>query len=115
MLRMFVGWRKLLAYTGWGKRSGDHAIGSVFRMLIPLDFFKDRKDENEIILEEVVWFFEDAWKKGQQPKIEDYLPSNPDIRCEALRELACVDLERRLKLGEERRVEGYLERFPAFA
>src|SRR6266478_933334 len=57
--------------------------------------------------------FEDAWKKGQQPQIEDYLVDvvEPD-RSELLRKLLALELEYR-RLGHETLVrEHYQQRFP---
>jgi WD40 repeat protein/tRNA A-37 threonylcarbamoyl transferase component Bud32 len=67
-------------------------------------------------LEEIVERFEAAWEQGPRPRIEDYLPLEPGrLRRNVLAELVHVDLERRLKLGEDARVERYLRRFPELA
>jgi tetratricopeptide (TPR) repeat protein/tRNA A-37 threonylcarbamoyl transferase component Bud32 len=64
-------------------------------------------------LEKVVAQFEGAWQSSNRPAIEDYLPADSALRTPALVELVRADLENRLKLGEEARVEDYLGRFPA--
>src|SRR5215475_9848702 len=58
--------------------------------------------------------FEQAWESGEPPVIDAYLPDN-GVRLRVLVELVHVDLERRLKAGENIQVEGYLERFPDLA
>jgi hypothetical protein len=69
-------------------------------------------------LERVVLRFEEAWRRGERPAIADYLPPGaqhaPSSR-ETLIELVHVDLERRLKRGEPRRVEEYLSAWPLLA
>jgi serine/threonine protein kinase/formylglycine-generating enzyme required for sulfatase activity len=59
--------------------------------------------------------FQNAWKAGERPEIEDYLPRGDPERNAALLKLVVVDLEERLKAGEEERVERYLERYPEVA
>jgi tetratricopeptide (TPR) repeat protein len=59
--------------------------------------------------------FEEAWRAGARPAIEDYLPPEPEARREALVELAHTELECRLRAGEEARVEQYLGRYPEIA
>src|SRR5579864_1853731 len=59
--------------------------------------------------------FEDAWRFGKQPAIEDYLHDAGAEQLTLLRELALVDLERRLKAGQRARVEAYLKRFAELA
>src|SRR5262245_2766656 len=56
--------------------------------------------------------FEQAWRSGPPPIIEDYLRGEGIERDSLLVELAHVDLELRLKAGESARVEAYLDRFP---
>jgi WD40 repeat protein len=63
-------------------------------------------------LEEIVDRFEDAWRQGGRPAPEDYLPPDDSLRGAILRELVHVDLECRLKAGEDARAETYLERYP---
>jgi hypothetical protein len=75
---------------------------------------RDSTDE----LERIVLRFEDAWRRGERPSIADYLPveeqgdSGPRP---TLIELVHVDLERRLKRGEPRRVEEYVSAWPMLA
>src|SRR5262245_17671790 len=58
--------------------------------------------------------FEDRWREGRRPAIDDYLPANGD-RLKVLVEMVCIDLEYRLKAGEPARVEDYLRRYPELA
>jgi eukaryotic-like serine/threonine-protein kinase len=62
--------------------------------------------------EQVVRRFEDAWRHGPRPALEDYLPADERDRRAVLVELVHTDLEYRLKDGEPARVEEYLDRFP---
>src|SRR5262249_40125589 len=59
--------------------------------------------------------FEKAWQLGRQPNINDYIPVECSQRRVALRELSRVDLEFRLKAGEDARLESYLTSFPELA
>jgi tRNA A-37 threonylcarbamoyl transferase component Bud32 len=65
-------------------------------------------------LERLADRFEDAWRQGLSPRLEDYVPPG-EARPAVLVSLAQIDLERRLKAGQPVRVESYLERFPALA
>jgi serine/threonine protein kinase/WD40 repeat protein len=57
--------------------------------------------------------FESSWQNGQPRRIEDYLDDTVgEKRTLLLRELAKIDLERRLKAGESRRWEDYVREFP---
>jgi WD40 repeat protein len=62
-------------------------------------------------LDDVIQAFEDAWRSGQRPVIEDHLGGPQSMRGELLSELAHVDLEWRLKAGESARAEEYLARY----
>jgi uncharacterized protein (TIGR03067 family) len=66
-------------------------------------------------IDRVVMAFEQAWRSGKPPAIDDYLHHAGEERPALLRELVLVDLERRLKAGETARVEAYLQRFEALA
>jgi tRNA A-37 threonylcarbamoyl transferase component Bud32 len=66
-------------------------------------------------LSEVVERFEEAWRRGKRPALEDYLPPGGSARRAALLELTHTDLEYRLKAGEVIGAEDYLERFPELA
>jgi WD40 repeat protein len=59
--------------------------------------------------------FEDAWQRGEQPNLADYLPADGPERQAALIPLVHIDLERRLKAGQAVRVEAYLWRYPELA
>jgi tetratricopeptide (TPR) repeat protein/tRNA A-37 threonylcarbamoyl transferase component Bud32 len=64
------------------------------------------------LLEEVVERFELAWRRGERPAIDDYVP---DGNLSVLVEVIHADLELRLETGETLRVETYLDRYPALA
>src|SRR5262245_17152547 len=66
-------------------------------------------------LELVLRRFEEAWKRGERPSIDDYLPREPQERLPLLAELVHLDLEYRLKAGDAMRVEAYLQRYPELA
>lgn len=57
--------------------------------------------------------FEAAWQRGESPQIENYLPSakGPE-RFDLLVELIHIDLEYRIKSGDEIEIDSYLVRFP---
>ena len=71
-----------------------------------------RGDDESARLDLALHRFDGAWQRGEQPKIEDYLESEPDGSRALLIELVHIDLERRVLAGEARRVESYLDRFP---
>ena len=60
---------------------------------------------------EIVRRFEDAWRAGQRPAIDDFLPPEDPDRHSVLVELVFVDIERRLDIEEGVRVETYLTRY----
>src|SRR5437868_13364470 len=55
--------------------------------------------EESARLADVVERFEDAWQRGAQPGIDDFIPGDAPVRLPALWRLIRVDLERRLKAG----------------
>src|SRR4051794_32740706 len=59
--------------------------------------------------------FEDAWRDGPRPAIDDFLSAGEPVRSRLLVELVHVDLELRIKAGEDLRVEEYLARYPELA
>jgi WD40 repeat protein/tetratricopeptide (TPR) repeat protein len=63
-------------------------------------------------LQHVLGRFEDAWRRGERPNLEDYLHEGGAQRQVLLAELVHEDLEYRLGAGEDVRIEAYLERFP---
>jgi serine/threonine protein kinase/tetratricopeptide (TPR) repeat protein len=65
--------------------------------------------------EDVIARFEEAWRRGERPRIEDYLGAEGVARRELIVELIHADLECRLKAGEPARVETYLEKFGEIA
>jgi serine/threonine protein kinase len=56
--------------------------------------------------------FDQAWERGEQPALEAYLSDAGALRAFLLRDLIHLDLEHRLKAGQDVRLENYLERFP---
>jgi predicted ATPase len=68
-----------------------------------------------LALRDAVQRFENAWRQGPRPQIDDFLPSDLALRFRVLIELVHVDLELRLKAGETARVEDYLARYPELA
>src|SRR6516164_9261919 len=64
-------------------------------------------------IDEVCDRFENAWKAGQRPRIEDHLDDMPEAeRSLLLRELLTVELQYRCRSGETLVVEDYRKRFP---
>src|SRR5262245_39264046 len=89
-------------------------------------------EEDWLALQDAVTRFDDAWRQGPRPVIDDYLPApsplplSPEagergrgegagLRYRLLIELVHIDLEFRLKAGESARVEEYLARYPELA
>src|SRR6516165_8180923 len=66
-------------------------------------------------LKDAIRRFEDAWRQGPRPAVDDYLPAGGQLRSRVLIELVHIDLELRLKAGEAARVEEYLARYPELA
>ena len=66
-------------------------------------------------MHEAVARFEEAWRQGEEPVIDDYLPSDEEQSEATLVRLVSADLAHRLEAGEEVRVECYLERYPVLA
>jgi WD40 repeat protein len=65
--------------------------------------------------EEVCRQFEAAWRAGQQPRIEDFLPgeSGPDVLAHfLLQELLLIEADYRRRAGEAPQPEEYAHRFP---
>jgi serine/threonine protein kinase len=63
-------------------------------------------------VERILTRFEEAWRGGTRPSIDDYLKEIDGERLGLLVELIHTDLACRLEAGEAARVEGYLERYP---
>jgi hypothetical protein len=57
--------------------------------------------------------FEQAWRSGPRPDLRDYLTGTGDERGALFCELLKVELECRLKRGEQPAAEEYRQRFPA--
>ncbi len=62
-------------------------------------------------LEQTIKRFEEAWQAGQRPALDAYLAGVAEGRLALLVELLHIDLEYRLKAGEQARVEAYLQRY----
>ena len=56
--------------------------------------------------------FERAWKAGERPEIDAFLPDDDRLRAVALEHLVHVDLEQQLKADASVRVESYFDRYP---
>src|SRR5438105_345363 len=69
------------------------------------------KNARRRAVEKITKQFEDAWRSAPPPRIEDFLTAKDIDRRTLLVELAHIDLELRLKAGQEARVEEYLLRF----
>jgi tetratricopeptide (TPR) repeat protein len=61
--------------------------------------------------EQIIRCFEDAWRQGGRPAIEEYLVAGVQERRALLVELVTTELACRLRIGEPARVEEYLGRF----
>src|SRR5262245_29543894 len=79
-------------------------------------------DQNELLAsaewtqcEDRIRAFEQAWRDGRSPHIDDYLCDSPAVRRALLIELVCTDLEFRLKAGGQVRLEDYLAKYPELA
>lgn len=66
-------------------------------------------------VESVLAAFETAWRRGQAPRPEDFLPSDGPASVTLLLELVHADLEWRIRSGQAVAVEEYADRFPALA
>jgi serine/threonine protein kinase len=66
-------------------------------------------------LQGVIAGFETAWKRGDRPRIDDYLGVDEPLREAVLVELVHAELEFRLKAGEPARVEDYLGKYPSLS
>jgi hypothetical protein len=61
--------------------------------------------------EAVLQRFDQAWRRGPRPVLEEWLPIDQSARRALLLEMVQTDMEYRLKEGEPARVEDYLDRF----
>lgn len=62
--------------------------------------------------ENLIHRFEDSWRNGRRPDIGEYLSQHDIDDVRVLAELAHVDLEFRIRSGEQAQSEDYLTRFP---
>src|SRR5689334_15079666 len=73
----------------------------------------DLQDNDWLERERCCRRFEAAWQEAARPDLEAYLPvPEGPFRNSVLGELVHLDLEFRLRSGEEVRVEEYLRRYP---
>jgi tetratricopeptide (TPR) repeat protein/tRNA A-37 threonylcarbamoyl transferase component Bud32 len=64
--------------------------------------------DQALLVEKLCTRFEDAWKKGERPRVEDFLGDvGDDLRPVLLRELILLDMDYRRRLGENPRPEDY--------
>jgi len=88
------------------------------RESMPSDDARPTPPPQPSVPECVIWDFEEAWCRagtaGPWPDPRAFLPDNldPAVARSAARELALIDMEHRLRLGEAGRVEDYLRLFP---
>ena len=84
----------------------------------PTEDALDRPPTEPGVTDRLIWDFEEAWGRartaGPWPELEAFLPHNLDPAVEryAVRELALVDMEHRLRLGDALRVADYLRLLP---
>ena len=77
-----------------------------------------RPPAGQSVPEWLIWDFEEAWGQagaaGPWPDPKAFLPDNldPPVQQSAARELALIDMEHRLRLGQVRHVADYLRLFP---
>jgi tetratricopeptide (TPR) repeat protein len=76
------------------------------------DLLFDDEGNGSVSLEQMLERFEAAWKQGERPRIDDYLPPPSDSRTPVLIELVHTDLEYRLRAGDAVGVEEYWQRYP---
>jgi serine/threonine protein kinase/tetratricopeptide (TPR) repeat protein len=62
-------------------------------------------------LSDAVDAFEDSWQRGEAPSIDSFLPADATARVVVLDRLIHIDLEYRLRRGDEVRVESYVNRY----
>jgi serine/threonine protein kinase len=73
----------------------------------------DKNLDEGVLIDELCLFFEDAWLRNREPKLEPLVQGVPaPLRGELLRELLALDLTYRRRRGERPRAEDYLRRFP---
>jgi tetratricopeptide (TPR) repeat protein len=77
----------------------------------PSDLFPDLPGTVWEQVEQVLERFEDAWRRGERPALEDYLAGHGAGRLALLVELAHEEMELRLKAGEPASAADYLARF----
>ena len=63
-------------------------------------------------IDQTVKRFEDAWRRGDCPAVDDYCKVAGDRRSAILQALVVIDLDFRLKVGQPQRTEDYLRQFP---
>jgi serine/threonine protein kinase/formylglycine-generating enzyme required for sulfatase activity len=82
----------------------------------PLTFEGTAASTRRQVLRQICERFDEAWKGGQSPRLEDFLEEAPqDERTTLFNELLRVELCHRAGSGQEPRLTEYQARFPAFA
>ena len=70
------------------------------------DHLDGLSDDAKRRLERIFVAFEEAWKRGERPKIADFLPDAPEPERRAARiELVLIDLEYALKADPAARID----------
>jgi serine/threonine-protein kinase len=69
-------------------------------------------DADRRFIRELVSRFEEEWRLGRTPSIDEFVRDVAHLRREALTELVFSDLEFRIRNGEFARVETYFQRYP---
>lgn len=68
--------------------------------------------ENEKF-DQIIRDFSAAWRRGEEPDIDDFLPFEDESRVPLLLELIRVDLKQRIQAGDLKvRIEDYIRQFP---
>jgi serine/threonine protein kinase len=74
---------------------------------------QSRPVSSDLLVDRLCDEFEDAWKYGLRPRIEEYLDRiAPDLRAPFLRELVAIEAFHRRSRGDEPSYDEYRRRFP---
>lgn len=69
-------------------------------------------NDESTLREDVCQKFEEAWRAGELPSVEDYLPADADARQHLLPQLLRIELDYRAAAGADSQLEDYPQRFP---
>ena len=98
---------KQLGYAPRSVKRKLHLIRDLWEGLdMEIDLSRDR------MMDEICTRFEQAWRAGERPLIEEYLAPGRDTTSEVLRELLLLEIFHRRRLGEAPAVREYDVRFP---